>query len=398
MIAFGLTVLAIGSCLVVVGMIVLGGEVAQTENRLGVTFYTLTLISAAIVGWIIATRRPKNPLGWILLAFATESAVASVAQQYAVYGHAGRWALARPDVAAVVASMADVADPVLLTLLLAMFPDGQFKSRRWRLLLVSLALVAVTGAVGRVIGPDGFDFIAGLSHPFVSNGLAGQVGRVCRGISDGLVFPTFLMGAASLLLRWRGSRGDVRQQLKWLAAACVFMMAIGASSALFPLLGVDEAIVGEVSFVIFTLGVLAFPVSIGIAVMKYRLYDIDRIVNRAVVYSIVTALLAGAYAGAVVVLQTILAPLTNGSSFAIAGSTLTAAALAGPLRNRIQEQVNRRFYRKSYDAGLTVERFAARLRSETDLETLTSDLVSVVQSTVEPASVTLWLRRIGATP
>jgi hypothetical protein len=212
-----------------------------------------------------------------------------------------------------------------------------------------------------------------------------------------LVFPIIAiclvcvgLAAISLLLRFRRSRGDERQQFKWLAASAGLLLVLMPIQYVFEFSGVAGAF--------FTVVLFALPVSVGIAILRYRLYEIDRIVNRAVVYGALSALLAGIYFGIVLAMQKVFSSFTGGSDLAIAVSTLAVAALFRPVRRRIQEIVDRRFYRAKYDAQETLEAFNARLRDEIDLDSLSGEIRAVVQETMQPAHVSLWLRTPEARP
>jgi hypothetical protein len=228
-------------------------------------------------------------------------------------------------------------------------------------------------------------------YPRVDNpvGIDGAPGDALE-VFQFIGFPFFALAAiasmASLVVRFRGSLGVERQQLKWMAAAAALVVAAWLLNAFF------DQVIGEDISLILPLTLLALPAAATIAILRYRLYDLGLVVNRTLVYGALTAALAGAYLGIVLLLQLALEPLTSDSGLAIAGSTLAVAALFRPLRARIQELVDRRFYRRRYDAGRTVEGFSARLRDEVELDALSADLRDVVRETVQPAHVSLWLR------
>jgi hypothetical protein len=205
-----------------------------------------------------------------------------------------------------------------------------------------------------------------------------------------LGFPFFAFAAfgsmASLVVRFRRSHGVERQQLKWMAAAAALVVAAWSVNAFF-----DQALKTDISLIL-PLALLALPAAAAIAVLRYRLWDLGLVVRRTLVYGGLSATLAGTYIGIVLLLQLALEPLTSDSGLAIAGSTLAVAALFRPARGRIQELVDRRFYRRRYDAARTVESFSARLRDEVELESLSAELREVVRETVQPAHVSLWLR------
>jgi hypothetical protein len=207
-----------------------------------------------------------------------------------------------------------------------------------------------------------------------------------------LLIACFVVGIAALVVRYRRSGAHDRVQLRWIALGGAVFLAVYLVTLPMNSWGGEHSALGATITAVSQLAFAALPVSIGYAILKHRLYDIDTVVNRALVYGALTATLAGAYLGSVLLLQLVLSGVTGGSGLAVAASTLAAAALFRPARTRIQEGVDRRFYRRKYDARRTVESFAARLRDEVDLAALSSDLSSVVRDTLQPAHVSLWLR------
>jgi hypothetical protein len=201
------------------------------------------------------------------------------------------------------------------------------------------------------------------------------------------VAPLLIVGAASVVIRFTQARGDERQQLKWVASAAA-AIAMGALLSFTLVLGGWLALLDDLS-------ILALPIAIAIAILRYRLYDIDRLIIRTIAYTIVTGLLAAGYAGMVLLLHIAL-PVSQRSSIVVAATTLAMVALFGPLRDRVQALVDRRFNRRRYDAQRTLDSFGATLRSETNLDILSSDLVAVVTDTMQPIHVSLWLRRVDA--
>jgi hypothetical protein len=268
---------------------------------------------------------------------------------------------------------------VLLPLL---FPTGRPLTRRWRGVVWAAGVGVAALFVGTAFAPGaltGFDWVenplgvAGLPAAFAWFGMA------VWGAGT-------IVAIVSVVLRFRRSRGAERQQLKWLTAAVPLLVVTAALS------GLLEGSLGEdATWAIFVGGFLAVDLAIALAVMRYRLYDIDVVINRTLVYGALTATLAASYLGGVLLLQAVLSP---SSDLAVAASTLAVAALARPARTRIQEQVDRRFYRRKYDVRNTLEAFAARLRDEVDLDTLNAELTTVVAGTMQPAHVSLWLRKV----
>jgi len=264
------------------------------------------------------------------------------------------------------------------TLLLLLFPDGRLPSPRWRP-VAWLAAVGILGiGVGEAFAPGTLDNFPA-ENPF---GLGGAGGRIAEALAVcfALIAIAALASVASLVVRLRRSSGDERQQLKWLASGGVVLAlagpASGAAGSALPI------IIGQV----------AVAVAVGVGILKYRLYEIDVVINRTLVYGALTATLGVAYLGTVLLLQLTLNPLTDSNSLAVAASTLAVAALFRPARSRIQGAVDRRFYRRKYDAARTLEAFSARLRDEIDLDTLGAELREVVDETMQPTHVSVWLR------
>jgi hypothetical protein len=266
-----------------------------------------------------------------------------------------------------------------------LFPDGHLPSPRWRWLGYACGLVVVAICVSSALAPN-LDVGPSDDTPGVSNPLA--VARL-ETVLDAVLAVSFPVLAAavaltalSVLLRFQASRGDTRQQLKWFLATVLLM----AGSIPVDVISPAAASAGS------AVAIVAIPLAIGVAILRYRLYDIDRIINRTLVYGSLTVALGAAYAGLVVGLQALFRPFTGGSELAITITTLAVAAAFQPARRRIQDAVDRRFNRRRYDAGRTLEAFSGRLRDEVDLEALRHELVAVVSETMEPAHVSLWLK------
>jgi hypothetical protein len=259
------------------------------------------------------------------------------------------------------------------------FPDGRLPSRRWRPLIWLVVAALAVYVVDAALEPGGPDPL-GVELP-------GSV----YGVLVDLVIVSLIVGilgaAASVALRLWRARGQQRQQLKWLVYATSVVVIGGLGAVLFPLP------LGDVFWLVMLIGFAGMPVAMGIAILRYRLYDIDVVINRTLVYGFLSVLLAATYYGSVAVLQGVFRALTGGqSTLAIVASTLAIAALFVPLRRRIQGFIDRLFYRRRYDAAKTLEAFSAKLRDETDLDALSDDLVGVVRETMQPAHVSLWLR------
>ncbi|MDX6337110.1 MAG: hypothetical protein QOG05_4450 [Streptosporangiaceae bacterium] len=346
-----------------------------------------------VLGFVVAWRKPGNRLGWLLLGAVGFLVLSGAAGAYAVAAyrehHAGlplAWVavLLQPGWAPAIA---------LFGLTILLFPDGRLPSPRWRWALWAYLAVAALWIAGTVIisvwviaghhvQVDSGGNLLAIDHPV---GWAAWWGAV-----QGLFFPVlgacWLASVAGQVVSYRRSSGDRRQQLKWLIGGSAIAAAGG-------LLGVpfsnnpDQGlrIAGSIGLA----AVLALPLSMGVAILKYRLYDIDRILSRTVAYAIITGLLLGVYAGLVLLATQVLG---FSSTWAVAGSTLAAAALFTPLRRRVQQAVDRRFNRARYDADLTVTIFAARLQDAVDLGTVHADLLAAVSASLQPAHLSVWVR------
>jgi hypothetical protein len=352
-------------------------------------FYLATVLTFSVVGAIIASRQPRNAIGWIFCGVGLVMGINSLAGGYAEYrlsGGYGPWSLA--ETAAWFASWSWTILVYLPTsFLLLLFPDGRLPSPRWR----PVAWCAVLGLIGLVVGtalqtgPLG-DFPQ-IMNPYGVDSLILDAVAVTGYI---LASASMVASAVSLIVRMRRSGRVERQQIKWLAYGGA--LAVGAVFVG----GVISVWIGEVGISLITIGLLGVPVFTGVAIARYRLYDIDIVINRTLVYGALTAALVAVYFGGVATTQTIFRTLTGQQEqqpqLAIVVSTLAIAALFNPLRRRIQSFIDRRFYRSKYDARKTLGAFSAKLRDETDLGALSDDLVGVVRESMQPAHVSLWLR------
>jgi hypothetical protein len=381
--AFGLWLLAVG--LAVAGALIPG----RGGGGLG-SLLTPWALANATVGTIVAIRRPAHRIGWLLVAIGLLLAVDGFAEQYARYG-----LLAGVDSVPAVQAMAwvsfwlDAPALFLLLFVILLFPDGRLPSRRWRPVAWLLAITAAAGA-GVALRPGELPELAPIRNPFGVQGATPALELLETGSL--LVFAGVVLAlAVSLLQRLHRAQGLERSQLKWFAYAVAL---VGASLAVhLAALAAGLPLVESATLVILLVAVLGVPVAVGIAVLRYRLYDIDRLINRTLVYSLLSAMLAGVYAAVVLVLGQLFGGVgRNPPSWAVAGATLAAAALFQPARRRIQQAVDRRFNRRRYDAAKTVEAFSTRLRDQIDLDTLSAELLAVVDQTFQPTTASLWLR------
>jgi hypothetical protein len=347
--------------------------------------YRLQPVAIVLIGATVTLKRPGHPIGLLLLGVAAVLASEGFTRSYALYG-LGNDSPPLPGAiwAAWLQEWMWLPSFSFLFAILLLFPDGRLVSPRW----TAVAWVAVVYAP--LIAPlAAFHPGPLIDFPMVDNPLGwAPMGPVVERVFPMpmlLVMQGLLLSAgASVVVRFRRSQGVERQQLKWFAyAICVIVVSFVVS--------INQAL-GSWGDLLNNLCLMGLPVSMGIAILRYRLYEIDLIIRRTLVYGGLTTLLALLYWACVVVLQQVLQPLTQGSDLAIVGSTLAVAALFQPLRRRIQEAVDRRFYRHRYDAARTLDDFSSRLREQIDLDSLRSELVAVVGRTVQPAHVSLWLR------
>jgi hypothetical protein len=354
-------------------------------------------IGYSVIGAIIASRLPDHPIGWICCAIGFMGAVEHFSSEYAVYA-----LLAHPEALTGGKAMLWFCIWVwivmfgLIVCLILLFPNGRLPSSRWRWfawLSVALTLVA---AILMAISPDATLDALGSSenvHISFSNPLGIEgLPNLYRPVQT-LVLASGLVAAASVVVGRRNTRGIERQQIKWLlyASAIFFVGNVLKNTVFSPLGGVSWGL--WVGYLLIAVGGLGGPIAIGIAILRYRLYDIDTLINRTLVYGSLTAMSVGLYLVGIVVLQRFFVLLTGEqSTLAVVASTLLIAALFNPLRRRIQSFIDRRFYRRKYDAAKTLEAFSAKLRDETDLDALSGDLQAVVVETMQPAHVSVWLR------
>ncbi len=346
------------------------------------------------VGAVVASQRPENAVGWIFYVIGLSSGVLAFSAQYALYGlftNPG----ALPAAGLLVSStffLAGVQFGLLITFALLLFPSGRLPSRRWLPVawLCTLGVALMTAGLGLgAVQMGGRELMGHLIRgaevvPVEGTGIAGLL----NGIGHVLVFLGFAAAVVSLFVRRRRATQTERQQLKWFAyAAAMFALAILSYALPWPE-WISETL--EITTAVF------IPVAIGIAILRHRLYDIDVIINRTLVYGALTVVLALTYFGGVVGLQRLLSPLVGeDGQLAVVASTLAIAALFNPLRRRIQDSVDRRFYRSKYDAQETLAAFGTRLRNETDLASLGRELLAVTEDTVQPEHASLWLQEPG---
>ena len=359
-------------------------QIAYPSGDLAEWVFNLSFLVYAGVGGLIVARHPRNPVGWLFCAIGIGFSSGELFSDYqADPSSLGATAFAVFNTATATSIL------VVVALALMLFPTGHFSSPGWRRagvaliaanLAWSLVLALEPGPLSsnpEIVNPLGIDAAAGLLHALADAG--------------GAVFAApVLVSVASVVARFRAARGLERQQLKWLAlAAASAVVVLAVLLVLGSFVNLDTGTGQVVAGVLLGLVITAPPVAAAIAILRYRLYDVDVAINRALVYGALTATLGATYLGLVVLIGL----AVGRSGFAVAASTLAVAALFGPARARIQAAVDRRFYRRRYDAARTLAGFGARLRDQIELDALTEELRAVIRETVQPAHVSLWLRR-----
>jgi hypothetical protein len=367
-------------------MKVLGWHGANNTSGSGLVALFVAFMAFATMGALVAVHVPGNPLGWLFLAIALGVAVGGLAENVAFHGLVD-------DPGSVPGAMvfawvyAWVWNPTigLIGFVLLLYPTGKVPGPRWNLVLWALVVVLSLVTATAMLHPGSLDTDTGkLPDNPVGVGLVGDVLDAGGAtLLNGAAFVLVLCCAGSVVVRLWRSRGDERQQLKWMTLAA-FLLAAGM---------VVPSVVGLANTdVLFSLAMVQFPLVVGIALFKYRLYDIDRLINRTLVYVALTFVLGAAYVGLVLGGQALFSSFAGGSNLAIAVSTLVVAALFLPVRSRVQGVVDRRFDRRHYDAQRTLEAFGARLRDQVELNALAADLRTVVGETMQPAHVVVWLK------
>ena len=345
-------------------------------------FEALLLAALGVVGAIVAARRPRNPVGWIFCVLPVSLGTVIVADRaWWVLASTGR--AEQAELAAWVASWAWVPGVIpALTLFPLLFPSGRPPTPRWRPVAWAGIAACPCAFLDDAFRPGPLEAYPTVSNPVAAHGVLATGLEVVAILGLALMAAAAVGATAAIIVRFRRSRGVERQQLKWVTAATALLLALFVGP-------VDDLAGEEAGFLAILTGLLAVAAAVATSILRHRLYDVDLVIRRTLVYGALTATLAAGYLGGV-----LLAQLVTGadSDLAIAASTLAMAALFRPLRSRIQEGVDRRFYRGRYDAAQTVEAFASRLRQKLDLDEVADDLRSVAHRTVRPAHVSLWLR------
>jgi hypothetical protein len=340
------------------------------------------------VGGLIASRRSTNPIGWIMIAIAVLIAIGISAHDYAIYALLDPNSVPFGEVMAWLSTWVTIPGLALLAFFVLLFPDGRLPSPRWRLFAWTTAVAIAVATVGEATVPGPMEGFGGARNPV---GIGTSFGSEYAGwlLFLALVLVIAACGVAAVasqLVRLRRAPRHQRQQVKWLWYAAAFTITAFISGGFLP---------GNLGIYLAMLGLTGMPIATGIAILKHRLYDIDLIIHRTLVYGALTATLALVYVGGVVGGGSLLREVTGeeGNNLVVAASTLAVAAVFRPARARIQAFIDRRFYRGKYDAAKALESFSSRLRDEVSLDTVSTDLLAVVDETMQPAHASLWLRQ-----
>jgi len=340
----------------------------------------------ATPGLLIARRQPRNAIGWILLVAGVSTGYGGFAQEYAA-----RAVVIAPGSLPGAFAIAWVASwswtffaGSMLTVVPQLFPTGRPISPRWRPLLLAGPAFLILSFFIFSLRPGPTENATFIENPLALSGALADLRTALEAPLGALMFVAVALSGAALAVRFRRARGVERQQLKWVASAAV-LCAIAFAAMVFS----NSAKPTQVAMVA---AFMTMPVAIGIAILRYRLYDIDVLINRALVYGATTVAIATAFFGGIILLQQLLRPIIGGSEVAVAVSTLASLGLFQPLLRRVQATVDRRFYRSRYDAARTLDAFSVRLRDEVDLDAVRAGLVDAVRDTVQPTHAGVWLR------
>jgi hypothetical protein len=361
-------------------------------------FTTIFAVACGGIGALVAQRKPQNIVGWLILVAGVCAGIQVLAEEYAIYGILGREeALPGAAVAGWVETWIWlVIVPLIVVWVIALFPDGEFLTPRWRLLGWMTALASAVGVSGLAFHAGPLNNAPFVDNPFPLFGHFAEIRSGDRSVS--MVFFVGFLGvvalaivaALSVVLRYRRAVGTERQQLKWLALAAVVLAVAGGTTAVAQVAAPDF----KPAQTLFIASIAFLPIAMSIAILRHRLYDIDVLINRALVYGVTSAAVGAVFFGGIVVLQTLLRPITGGSQIAVAISTLLCFGLFQPVRERTQRAIDHRFYRARYDAVRTLDAFTDQLGVMVELGAVRASLLEAVGETFEPASASIWLAAV----
>lgn len=361
--------------------------VAAEIDLWAMALLALVFLAFSVVGALVASRDPRNAVGWLFLSIAASVAVTLASLVYVQTALLGRWW------ADWLSEWNSVGTFAQLPLVLLLFPDGKLPSRRWRPVAWVCALNGILLVGGTAISPYSYE-----GHPFTNPvGIEGLPGLIEGGALAWTLLPlVMLAGAAGFVIRFRRSAGERRQQLKWFAlAAAIVAAGYMIQQASWSFRALADTNLPAIATVTLILCVMTIPLASGIAILRYRLYDIDILINRTLVYAALTAVLGLVYAGGAVAIGGLIQEVSGrrNDNIVVAASTLAVAAAIRPARLRIQNFIDHRFYRRKYDAATAASEFSARVRSEVDIQSVSQHLIAVIEQTMQPSHVSLWLKR-----
>jgi hypothetical protein len=354
---------------------------------------TVVAVTFPALGLLILSRRPQHPIGWLFCGAGLVAGLDHFCGEYAIYAQQAQPnSLPGGEISAWIVSWLWVPFNALLVYVALLFPDGRPPSERWRPVAWLVGIAVVVGVIVAALLPVPVCNVCSIENPLGIEGLE-SVSDLVDPLIEAFWYGVLgLVAVASLYVRFRHAGGVERQQIKWLAyAASLVVFGTTLAYGVYGATGVRWT--WQVGITLLAIGLVGTPIAVGIAISRHRLYEIDTLINRTLVYGALTAALALLYFGGIVLLQSVFVALTGQqSTLAVVASTLLIATLFNPLRRRIQAFIDRRFYRRKYDARKTLEAFYAKLRDETDLDRLGVDLVEIVSETMQPAHASLWLR------
>jgi hypothetical protein len=386
--ALALLGLSMGMVAFSIGSLVMPGADALPDRPAVITVLiaACVMLSYPLVGTLVVIRRPGNPIGWLFVVLGFGFTIGFFTTEYLGRALISGWALPGVVLVAWIGSWSFVLDMgIAFAWIPLLFPTGRLPGPRWRIVALALTLTMGAGVAAVALRPGTLDETYDqLQNPFAAPGIAGVLEAI-----DAISFPAIallgLLCIASLFVRFRRGSSVERQQIKWLLLATTSFLVT---------LVIAFATLLQAIFMIALIAAAGIPVAAGIAIMRYRLWDIDRLVSRSIGWAVVTGILAAVFGALVVILQAVLASVTDENTLAVAASTLVAFALFQPLRRRVQRAVDRRFDRARYDAERVVGTFSERLRNQIDLGSLEDEIARVAHETVRPSSTSVWLRNV----
>ena len=381
---------ALGCVALLLVVLLTAGVLAIGDEWVPIAVLGAWLVTTALVGTLVIRGKPGNPVGPLMVWAALGIAAWLLFTSYANLAFKGD----RPDLAlaewvAWLTLWTSIPPFALFIHLVLRFPSGGLPSPRWRWVSRVTTIAILSNVLGYALREGPIDTVKTVANP-LGHLAPDWVSRLGIMAGDTLLPLVGVLGVASLVVRYRSASAMERQQMKW------FILTVSMFPVLFLVSqltkSIDDSQDQYLGFVLIVFALMLVPVSMGVGILKHRLYDVDLVVNRALVYAVLSGILALTYLGAVVLLQGLLGPVTKQSDLAVAGSTLAVAALFRPLRGWVQAFIDKRFYRRRYDAAETLGRFSSRLRDEIELRSLSHELLSVVGDTMQPAHASLWLR------